>query len=63
MKSIIFFLALQSFYFFLGMSDASQISLIVLGFAVVIFASAYIGVVIKEKRNKQRLIDTLLNTN
>jgi len=63
MKSIIFFLALQSLYFFLGMSDTIQISFIVLGFAVVIFAATYIGVVIKEKRNKQRLIDTLLNTN
>jgi len=63
MKSILFFLILQSFYFFLGMSDASQISLIILGFAVVIFATAYIGVVIKERRNKQKLIDALLNTN
>ncbi len=63
MKSIIFFLALQTLYFFLGISNASQISLIVLGFAVIIFAAAYIGVVIKEKRNRQRLIDTLLNTN
>lgn len=53
MKSILFFLILQSFYFFLGMSDANQISLIILGFAVVIFATAYIGVVIKERRNKQ----------
>jgi len=63
MKSILFFLILQSFYFFLGMSDGSQISLIILGFAVVIFATAYIGLVIKERRNKQKLIDALLNTN
>lgn len=63
MKSILLFLILQSLYFLFGMSDANQISIIVLGFAIVIFVSSYIAVLIKERKHKQNLVNALLNSN
>jgi hypothetical protein len=63
MKSILLFLILQSLYFLFGMSDANQLSIIVLGFAIVIFVSSYIAVLIKERRHKQNLVNALLNSN
>lgn len=63
MKSILLFLILQSLYFLFGMSDPNQISIIVLGFAIVIFVSSYIAVLIKEKKHKQNLVNALLNSN
>jgi hypothetical protein len=63
MKSILLFLILQSLYFLFGMSDANQLSIIVLGFAIVIFVSSYIAVLIKERRHRQNLVNALLNSN
>jgi hypothetical protein len=63
MKSILLFLILQSLYFLFGMSNANQLSIIVLGVAIVIFVSSYIAVLIKERRHKQNLVNALLNSN
>ena len=63
MKSILLFLILQSLYFLFGMSDANQLSIIVLGFAIVIFVSSYVAVLIKERKHKQNLFNALLNSN
>ncbi len=63
MKSILFFLILQSLYFLFGMSDANQLSIIVLGVAIVIFVSSYVAVLIKERKHKQNLFNALLNSN
>ena len=63
MKSILLFLILQSLYFLFGMSDANQLSIIVLGVAIVIFVSSYIAVLIKERKHKQNLFNALLNSN
>ena len=63
MKSILLFLILQSLYFLFGMSDANQLSIIVLGVAIVIFVSSYVAVLIKERKHKQNLFNALLNSN
>lgn len=63
MKSILLFLILQSMYIMFGMSDANQLSIIVLSVAIVIFVSSYVAVLIKERKHKQNLINTLLNSN
>ncbi len=63
MKSILLFLILQSMYIMFGMSDANQLSIIVLGVAIVIFVSSYMAVLIKERKHKQNLINALLNSN
>lgn len=63
MKSILLFLILQSLYILFGMSDANQLSIIVLGVAIVIFVSSYVAVLIKERKHKQNLINALLNSN
>ncbi len=63
MKSILLFLILQSMYIMFGMSDANQLSIIVLGVAIVIFVSSYVAVLIKERKHKQNLINALLNSN
>ena len=63
MKSILLFLILQSLYILFGMSDANQLSIIVLGVAIVIFVSSYMAVLIKERKHKQNLINALLNSN
>jgi len=63
MKSILLFLILQSMYIMFGMSDANQLSIIVLGVAIVIFVSSYVAVFIKERKHKQNLINALLNSN
>lgn len=63
MKAILLFLILQSLYFLFGMSDASQLSIIVLGTAVVIFIASYVGVVIKERKHKKQLVNALLSSN
>ena len=53
MKSIILFLTLQSLYVLFGMSDANQLSILVLGFAIIVFVASYIGVVIKERKHRK----------
>ena len=63
MKSILLFLILQSLYFLFGMSNANQLSIIVLGVAIVIFVSSYVAVLIKERKHKQNLFNALLNSN
>jgi low affinity Fe/Cu permease len=63
MKSILLFLIIQSLYFLFGLSDANQLSVIVLSTAIVIFVSSYIAVLIKERRHKQNLVNALLNSN
>ena len=63
MKSILLFLILQSMYIMFGLSDANQLSIIVLGVAIVIFVSSYVAVLIKERKHKQNLINALLNSN
>lgn len=63
MKSILLFLILQSLYFLFGMSDANQLSIIVLGFAIAIFVSSYVAVLLKERKHKQNLVNALLNSN
>jgi hypothetical protein len=63
MKAILLFLTLQSLYFLFGMSDANQLSIIVLGFAITIFVASYVGVVIKERKHKKQLVDALLGSN
>lgn len=63
MKSILLFLILQSMYIMFGMSDANQLSIIVLGVAIVIFVSSYVAVLFKERKHKQNLINALLNSN
>lgn len=63
MKSILLFLILQSMYIMFGMSDANQLSIIVLGVAIVIFVSSYVAVLIKERKHRQNLINALLNSN
>ena len=63
MKSILLFLILQSMYIMFGMSDANQLSIIVLGVAIVIFVSSYVAVLIKERKHKQNLFNALLNSN
>jgi len=63
MKAILLFLILQSLYFLFGMSDANQLSIIVLSTAVVIFIASYVGVMIKERRHRKQLVDALLNSN
>ena len=63
MKSILLFLILQSMYIMFGMSDANQLSIIVLGVAIVIFVSSYVAVLIKERKHKQNLVNALLNSN
>jgi hypothetical protein len=63
MKSILLFLTLQSLYFLFGMSDANQLSIIVLAFAISIFIASYVGVVIKERKHKKQLVNALLSSN
>ncbi|MBK7227589.1 MAG: hypothetical protein IPH97_04780 [Ignavibacteriales bacterium] len=63
MKSIILFLTLQSLYVLFGMSDANQLSILVLGFAIIVFVASYIGVVIKERKHRKQLVSALLGSN
>ena len=63
MKSILLFLTLQSLYFLFGMSDANQLSIIVLAFAISIFIASYVGVAIKERKHKKQLVNALLSSN
>ena len=63
MKSILLFLILQSMYIMFGLSDANQLSIIVLGVAIVIFVSSYMAVLIKERKHRQNLVNALLNSN
>ncbi len=63
MKSILLFLTLQSLYFLFGMSDANQLSIFVLGFAITIFVASYVGVVLKERKHKKQLVNALLSSN
>ena len=63
MKAILLFLILQSLYFLFGMSNASQLSIIVLSAAVTIFIASYFAVLIKERKHKKQLIDALLSSN
>ena len=60
MKSILLFLILQSMYIMFGMSDANQLSIIVLGVAIVIFVSSYVAVLIKERKHKQNLTNAVV---
>jgi uncharacterized membrane protein YfcA len=63
MKAILIFLTLQSLHFLLGMSDGNLLSVIVLCLAISIFVASYVGVVIKDRKNKKQLGDALLNMN
>jgi len=56
MRSLILFAAIQAMAVFLGSSDTGIISIIVLGIAVVVFASAYLSVFKKDKRNEKRIV-------
>lgn len=62
MKSILLFLIIQSLYFLFGLSDANQLSIVVLSTAIVIFVSSYVAVLIKERKHKQNLENALLNS-
>jgi NADH:ubiquinone oxidoreductase subunit 6 (subunit J) len=63
MKLILLFLILQSLYVLFGMSDANQLSIVVLSTAIVIFVSSYVAVLIKERKHKQNLVNALINSN
>lgn len=63
MKAILIFLILQSFHVLLGMSDVNLLSVVVLCLAIAIFVASYMVVVIKERRHKKQLVNTLLNAN
>ncbi len=63
MKAILIFLTLQSLHVLLGMSDGNLLSVIVLCVAIAIFVASYMVVVIKERRHKKQLVNTLLNAN
>jgi hypothetical protein len=56
MRSLILFAAIQAMAIFLGSSDTGTISIIVLGIAVVVFASAYLSAFKKDKRNEKRIV-------
>ena len=45
------------------MSDANQLSIFVLGFAITIFVASYVGVVLKERKHKKQLVNALLSSN
>ena len=63
MKAILIFLTLQSLHVLLGMSDANLLSIIVLCLAISIFVASYVGVVLKERKQKKQLVNALLNAN
>ncbi len=63
MKAILIFLTLQSLHVLLGMSDGNLLSVIVLCVAIAIFVASYMVVVIKDRRHKKQLVNTLLNAN
>jgi hypothetical protein len=63
MKAIIIFLTLQSLHILLGMSDGNLLSIVVLCLAISIFVASYVGVVIKERKQKKQLVNALLNAN
>ncbi|MBK7631490.1 MAG: hypothetical protein IPJ23_12455 [Ignavibacteriales bacterium] len=63
MKAILIFLTLQSLHVLLGMSDGNILSVIVLCLAISIFVASYVGVVIKDRKNKKQLINALSNAN
>ena len=60
MRSLLIFLAIQSMYYFFGVSNAMTISLIVLGSAVALFASAYIYAFLKDRRHRQKAVNSVL---
>ena len=54
MKSILLFFITSNNVYMFGMSDANQLSIIVLGFAIVIFISSYIAALIKERQHEAK---------
>lgn len=63
MKAILIFLILQSLHVLMGLSDANLLSIIVLCLAISIFVASYVGVVIKDRKQKKQLVNALLNAN
>ena len=57
MRYFILFAAIQAMAFFLGSSDTTTITMVVLGMAVALFISAYLSAFRKDKRNKKSLLE------
>lgn len=63
MKSLLAFAAIQLMIYIFSMSNATTISLIVLGSALVLFAGAFFSALLKDKRHRRKAVDTALELN
>lgn len=59
MKSLFAFLSIEIMVYTFGMSDATTISIMVLGSAVTLFAGAYFYALIRDKRHKRKSIKAI----
>lgn len=60
MKSILAFAAIQLMIYIFSMSNATTISIIVLGSALVLFAGAFLSALLKDKRHRRKTAETVL---
>ena len=56
MKSLLAFVSIEIMVYTFGMSDATTISIMVLGSAVTLFSGVYFYALIKDKRHKKKVI-------
>ena len=62
MKSLLVFVSIEIMVYTFGLSDATTISIIVLGSAVTLFAGVYFYALIKDKHHKKKLIKAVFES-
>jgi len=60
MKSLLVFTSIQIMIYIFSMSSAITISLIVLGSAITLFASAFLSALIKDKKHSRKPVNAAL---
>lgn len=60
MKSLLAFASIQIMIYVFSMSSAISISLIVLGSAITLFASAFLSALIKDKKHRRKPVNAAL---
>lgn len=63
MRSILAFAAIQIMVYIFSMSNATIISIIVLGSAVILFAGAFLFALLKDRKHRRKSAQTILELN
>lgn len=63
MRSILAFAAIQIMVYIFSMSNATIISIIVLGSAVILFAGAFLSALLKDRKHRRKSAQTILELN